>query len=113
MNTVEQSFSRPSLGSWLRYGLGPENPNLPGFLVISPAQPAQGAPLWTSSFLPAAYQGTLVSDLNNPIVDLKNPDISPTEQRAQLDALRQLNELHRHGREDDSRLSGRIASFEL
>ena len=48
MNTGEQAFSRPSLGSWLTYGLGSENQNLPGFLVISPAQPAQGAPLWAS-----------------------------------------------------------------
>ena len=63
MNTGEQAFSRPSMGSWLLYGLGTENQNLPGFVVISPAQPAQGAPLWSSSFLPAAYQGTLVSDL--------------------------------------------------
>ena len=54
MNTGEQAFSRPSMGSWLLYGLGSENQNLPGFVVISPSQPAQGAPLWSSSFLPAA-----------------------------------------------------------
>src|SRR5689334_2693884 len=63
MNTGEQAFSRPSMGSWLLYGLGSENQNLPGYVVLSPTQPAQGAPLWSSSFLPAAYQGTLVSDL--------------------------------------------------
>src|SRR5688500_7158762 len=51
MNTGEQAFSRPSMGSWLLYGLGSENQNLPGFVVISPAQPAQGAPLWSSSFI--------------------------------------------------------------
>jgi hypothetical protein len=113
MNTGEQAFSRPSLGSWLLYGLGSENQSLPGFVVISPAQPAQGAPLWSSSFLPAAYQGTLVADLKRPIADLK---ISPADlagQRQQLDALRRLNELHRRRREDDSRLAARIASFEL
>src|SRR5947199_9900607 len=54
MNTGEQAFSRPSMGSWLLYGLGSENQNLPGFVVICPSQPAQGAPLWRSSFLPAA-----------------------------------------------------------
>ena len=113
MNTGEQAFSRPSMGSWLTYGLGSENQNLPGFLVISPAQPAQGAPLWSSSFLPAAYQGTLVSDLQNPIANLKNPEFTPDRQRDQLDTLRQLNELHRRQREEDSQLSGRIASFEL
>jgi len=113
MNTGEQAFSRPSMGSWLLYGLGSENQNLPGFIVISPAQPAQGAPLWSSSFLPAAYQGTLVSDLKNPISNLQNPRVTPEGQRAQLDALKQLNALHQASRHDDSRLNARIASFEL
>jgi len=113
MNTGEQAFSRPSLGSWLVYGLGSENQNLPGFVVISPAQPAQGAPLWSSSFLPAAYQGTLVSDLANPIANLASANFSKAEQRAQLDALGELNRLHMASREEDSRLSARIESFEL
>ena len=113
MNTGEQTFSRPSLGSWLTYGLGSENQNLPGFVVLSPAQPAQGAPLWSSSFLPAAYQGTLVSDLKNPIADLSNTRLTPSRQRRQLDALKELNQLHEQSREEDSRLSARIASFEL
>lgn len=113
MNTGEQAFSRPSLGSWLTYGLGSENRSLPGFIVISPAQPAQGAPLWSSSFLPAAYQGTLVSDLKNPISNLSNEKFSTREQRRQLDLLKHLNELHRARREEDSRLSARIESFEL
>jgi hypothetical protein len=113
MNTGEQSFSRPSIGSWLLYGLGSENQNLPGFLVVSPAQPAQGAPLWSSAFLPAAYQGTLVNDLKSPIANLGNARFAATRQRDQLDALKELNALHREGREDDSRLSARIESFEL
>jgi hypothetical protein len=113
MNTGEQAFSRPSMGSWLTYGLGSENQSLPGFIVISPSQPAQGAPLWTSSFLPAAYQGTLVADLKNPIDNLKNPRFSMARQEEQLAALRRLNELHQQQRADDSRLSARIASFEL
>src|SRR5713226_2656521 len=113
MNTGEQAFSRPSMGSWLLYGLGSENQNLPGFVVISPSQPAQGAPLWSSSFLPAAYQGTLVSDLKNPIDNLRNAKFDGSAQRAQLDTLRQLNELHEQQREEDSRLSARIESFEL
>src|SRR4030095_454216 len=102
-----------SLGSWLLYGLGSENQDLPGFVVISPSQPAQGAPLWSSSFLPAAYQGTLVSDLKHPIANLGNARFSPAEQRAQLDVLRQLNQLHQEERKEDSRLSARIESFEL
>ena len=113
MNTGEQAFSRPSLGSWLLYGLGSENQDLPGFVVISPAQPAQGAPLWSSSFLPASYQGTLVSDLSHPIANLKNPALSSTQQRQQLDVLKQLNAIHQQQREEDSRLSARIQSFEL
>src|SRR5689334_9452986 len=113
MNTGEQAFSRPSLGSWLTYGLGSENQNLPGFVVISPAQPAQGAPLWSSSFLPAAYQGTLVSDLKNPIANLSNAAFSRDTQRAELDALKSINSLHAASREEDSRLSARIESFEL
>src|SRR5207248_11303795 len=110
MNTGEQAFSRPSLGSWLLYGLGSQNQNLPGFVVISPSQPAQGAPLWSSSFLPASYQGTLVSDLKNPIANLDNPLFSRTQQRGQLDVLKQLNQLHQRQREEDSRLSARIES---
>jgi hypothetical protein len=113
MNTGEQAFSRPSMGSWLLYGLGSENQSLPGYIVISPAQPAQGAPLWSSSFLPAAYQGTLVSDLKNPIANLKNPAAGLDRQRDQLDTLKRLNEFHRRERGEDSRLSARIASFEL
>jgi hypothetical protein len=113
MNTGEQAFSRPSLGSWLLYGLGTENQSLPGFVVISPAQPAQGAPLWSSSFLPAAYQGTLVSDLKNPIANLTNPNRSRRDQRDELDLLAAIDAKHLQSRAEDSRLSARIESFEL
>lgn len=113
MNTGEQAFSRPSLGSWLLYGLGSENQNLPGFLVLAPSQPAQGAPLWNSSFLSAAFQGTLVSNLNKPVANLDNSRWSLAEQRAQLDWLKHLNQSHASAREEDSRLSARIESFEL
>ncbi len=113
MNTGEQAFSRPSMGSWLLYGLGSENRDLPGFVVISPSQPAQGAPLWSSSFLPAAYQGTLVSDLKNPIANLGNDRFTLAQQRYQLDVLKELNHEHQKRREEDSRLSARIESFEL
>ena len=113
MNTGEQAFSRPSMGSWLLYGLGSENQDLPGFVVISPAQPAQGAPLWSNSFLPAAYQGTLVSNLDDPVANLANPRESAALQSAELGALRRLNALHRRARPDDRALDARIASFEL
>src|SRR5688572_21896678 len=113
MNTGEQAFSRPCLGSWLLYGLGSENQNLPGFVVLSPSQPAQGAPLWSSSFLPASYQGTLVNDLAKPIANLENARFSPARQRKQLDLLKEMNLLHAQQREEDSRLNARIESFEL
>ncbi|OWK47209.1 DUF1501 domain-containing protein [Fimbriiglobus ruber] len=113
MNTGEQAFSRPSLGSWLLYGLGTENRNLPGFVVITPSQPAQGAPLWSNSFLPAAYQGTLVSNLNKPIENLADAGTDTTQQRRELDALGRLNALYQKGRENDTLLAARIASFEL
>ena len=113
MNTGEQAFSRPSMGSWLLYGLGSENQSLPGFVVISPAQPAQGAPLWSSSFLPASLQGTLVQDLKHPIANLGNAQFSSTQQRDELDFLLAQNRLHAKDRGDDSRLNARIESFEL
>ena len=113
MCTGEQAFSRPSMGSWLTYGLGTENQNLPGFVVVSPAAVFQGAQLWASSFLPSAYQGTLVRDLQNPIANLSDPSNNPARQRGKLDALRRLNELHKQDRVIDSQLEARIASFEL
>jgi Protein of unknown function (DUF1501) len=113
MNTGEQAFSRPSLGSWLLYGLGSANRSLPGFVVIAPTPPFQGSPLWSSSFLPAAYQGTWVRDPSKPIADLKDPAGDADRQRDKLDVLKQLNELHRRERAADGPLEARIASFEL
>ena len=113
MCTGEQAFSRPSMGSWLTYGLGTENQNLPAFVVVSPAAVFQGAQLWASSFLPSAYQGTLVRDLKNPIANLHNRSGSDSRQRKKLDALARLNEIHRRARAFDSQLDARIASFEL
>ena len=113
MCTGEQAFSRPSMGSWLTFGLGTENQNLPGFVVVSPAAVFQGAQLWASSFLPSAYQGTLVRDLKNPIANLVDSSGSLDRQRAKLDALSKLNEIHKRARVIDSQLDARIASFEL
>jgi Protein of unknown function (DUF1501) len=113
MCTGEQAFSRPSMGSWLTYGLGTENQNLPGFVVVSPAAVFQGAQLWASSFLPSAYQGTLIRDLKNPIANLHDPAGDLERQRTKLDALRRLNEIHKAERVIDGALDARIASFEL
>ena len=113
MCTGEQAFSRPSMGSWLTYGLGTENQSLPGFVVVSPAAVFQGAQLWASSFLPSAYQGTLVRDLNHPISNLGEGSGSRDRQRTRLDALLRLNEIHQRVRPHNSQLEARIASFEL
>ncbi len=97
----------------MTFGLGTENQNLPGFVAIGPGPLIEGARQYGAGFLPAAYQGTFVSDLRNPIRNLKNDRVSPERQRRDLDALRQLNEMHRSERAEDSRLSARIESFEL
>src|SRR5438105_429900 len=108
MNTGEQAFSRPSLGSWLVYGLGSENQSLPGFVVIAPKPPFQGSPLWSSSFLPAAYQGTWIRDLSHPVANINDPQGNRQRQRDKLDVLKQLNELHKQQRIIDSALDARI-----
>ncbi|MSU33696.1 MAG: DUF1501 domain-containing protein [Pedosphaera sp.] len=113
MNTGERVSSRPSMGAWVTYGLGTENQNLPGFLAIGPGPLIEGARQYGSSFLPGSYQGTFVSDLDNPIRNLKNPTVSSAQQRQDLDALKRLNTLHAEQRHGDGRLSARIDSFEL
>jgi hypothetical protein len=113
MNTGERVATRPSLGAWVTYGLGTENQNLPGFIAIGPGPLIEGARQYGAAFLPAAHQGTFVSDLKNPIRNLKNDQVGPDRQRQELDALRRLNDLHGASRAEDSRLSARIDSFEL
>jgi Protein of unknown function (DUF1501) len=113
MNTGERVLSRPSLGAWVMYGLGTENRNLPGFVAIGPGPIIEGARQYGASFLPAAYQGTFVSDLEKPLRNLSNPHVTREQQRRELRALARLNELHRASRPEDNRLNARIESFEL
>ena len=113
MNTGDERFPRPSLGSWVTYGLGSENQNLPGFVVISPKSVFQGAPLWGASFLPGAYQGTWVREFDHPIECLADPRGDPPRQRDQLQTLNQLNQIHRRDRSLGNQLDARIAAFEL
>src|SRR6476646_5265104 len=88
MNTGERVAKRPSIGAWVTYGLGTENQNLPGFIAIGPAPLIEGARQYGAAFLPAAHQGTFVSDLANPIRNLTNDQVGPARQRQELDALR-------------------------
>jgi hypothetical protein len=117
MNCGDSIQVRPSLGSWLMYGLGSENQNLPGFIAMCPGgQPIKGAENWQSAFLPGAYQGTYVdsqhSTVDRLIENIRSPHSTPEAQRRQLDLLRTLNEAHRRERLDP-RLDARIESFEL
>ncbi|MBY0228881.1 MAG: DUF1501 domain-containing protein [Gemmataceae bacterium] len=118
MNSGETQPTRPSMGSWLLYGLGAENQNLPGFMVLCPGKPVVGPQLWSSSFLPGVYQGTHLSagkiDPRTAMPHLGNPGMGLKAQREQLDLLKRMNELHlakRGGR--DSALEARIASLEM
>jgi hypothetical protein len=113
MNTGERVATRPSIGAWITYGLGTENQNLPGYIAIGPGPLIEGARQYGAGFLPATYQGTFVSDSQNPIRNLKSDRVGPGRQREELDALRRLNNLHQVDRTDDSRLNARIESFEL
>ncbi len=117
MNCGEARLPRPSLGSWVTYGLGSENENLPGFVAMCPGYPIQESQNWQSAFLPGAYQGTYIDTRNQEIEKLiehiKNEHYSTDEQRRQLDLLSKLNEEHAHQRQNDEALETRIQSFEL
>lgn len=106
---------RPSMGSWLCYGLGTENRNLPGFVVICPGKPVVGPQLWGSSFLPGVYQGCHIQNLDPKkiINHIENHDITAETQRSQLDLLNQLNRDHRDRRQGDAQLDARIQSLEM
>ena len=113
MNTGERVFSRPSMGAWVTFGLGTENQNLPGFIALGPGPLIEGARQYGASFLPAAYQGTFVSDPSHPLRNLSNAQSSLDDQRRSLDTLARLNAVHRAERPEDTRLAARIESFEL
>jgi hypothetical protein len=116
MNTGFIQMGRPSLGSWLAYGLGTENRNMPAFVVLpDPAGWVKGgAPAWGNGFLPAAYQGTVIRGGASPILNLETPQgVSGTQQRRTLDFINRLNREHLRQRGDDSELAARIAAYEL
>ena len=118
MHTGSDTQVRPSMGSWMTYGLGTENQNLPGFVTICPTLGHGGVQNWSSAFLPAPYQGTPIGNASIKAKEaqinyIKNPEGNPTAQRMQLDMLQGMNaeQLHHFGH--DSQLEGRIESFEL
>lgn len=106
---------RPSMGSWLTYGLGTENQNLPGFIVLCPGKPVVGPALWNNSFLPGVFQGCHIRDLDSKkvIEHIQNRNVGTDTQREQLDLLNQLNGLHKEKRPGDDQLDARIQSLEI
>ncbi len=118
MNTGDQRLVRPSLGSWLTWGIGSDNENLPGFIALCPGGlPVGGAGNWRSAFLPGVYQGTHVdtskTDAQDLIANVRNSRVSATDQSSFFDFLRELNARHLADRPAEAALESRIESFEL
>jgi hypothetical protein len=118
MNCGESRLIRPSMGSWLTYGLGTENQNLPGFIAMCPGgYPILESQNWQAGFLPGAHQGTYIdtrhTDIEKLVANIRNNYVTAKQQRDQLDLLRALNEKHQAERPHDPQLEARIQSFEL
>ncbi len=116
MNTGSILAGHPSVGSWVTYGLGSENENLPGFIVFTDYRggPINGAPNWAAGYMPAAYQGTPFRPTGAPIVDLQPPaSRTPEQQRQWLALVQQLNQDHLERNPEDGELAARIHSYEL
>jgi hypothetical protein len=117
MNCGNRVPGRPSMGSWVTYGLGSENQNLPGFVVLCPGYPIVGAQLWSSTFLPAIYQGTYIPNSEKTpdklISYIRNPSTPLPEQRRALDLLRQLNVIDEKREGEDGQLESSIQTAEI
>ncbi|MBM3754344.1 MAG: DUF1501 domain-containing protein [Acidobacteria bacterium] len=113
-NNGSARLGRPSVGSWVTYGLGSESQNLPAFVVLLDGGIKCGPVAYGSGFLPARYQGTTFRDGASPILNLQPPDnMAGGRQREMLDELKWFNERHQKTREDESALDARISSYEL
>jgi len=118
MNCGESRMIRPSMGSWVTYGLGSENQNMPGFITMCPGgYPIQESQNWQSAFLPGVFQGTYIdtknTEIDKLIENIRNTYVTTKEQRSQLDLLKQLNVEHENRRQKDAQLEARVESFEL
>jgi hypothetical protein len=116
MHSGVQQPVRPSLGSWLSYGLGNENENLPSFVVLAPRRPVVGPQLWSSSFLPGAHQGMAVDTndmrIEKLVANLRHPTLDRAGQKQQLDLLEALDRLHLESRPGDAALESQIRTLE-
>ena len=116
MNTGSILMGHPSFGSWLAYGLGSENADMPAFVVLpDPGGGLKGGPsAWGSGFLPATYQGTAMRPGKTPVLNLKPQEgVTPERQRATLDLIQRLNQQHLEERDFDDELSARMNAYEL
>ncbi len=116
VTTGSQFPGSPSVGSWINYGLGSTNQNLPGYVVIQDPRgaPVNGAAVWANGYLPAAYQGTMLRSEGVPILNLNNAaSLSRAEQRRELDAINWLNQNHLEERSQAAELEARISAYEL
>jgi hypothetical protein len=116
MNTGKILSGSPSLGTWINYGLGVDSKDLPGFVVMldTTGGPISNAKNWSSGYMPAKFQGTVLRSAGDPILDLSRPaGLDKPMQRELLDAIQSLNETHRKPRADNSNLAARVASYEL
>jgi hypothetical protein len=117
MNCGDIQPGRPSMGSWITYGLGTENQNLPGFVVLCPGTPVVGPPLWNSAFLPGVYQGTHIvnheTDPNKVIPFIHNSRLAVAMQRQQVDLVTRLNRLQMEAKQNDPQLEAGIQSMEI
>lgn len=116
MNSGRVLSGHPCLGSWVNYGLGSVNQDLPGFVVMLDPRggPISGSKNWSSGYMPATYQATVMRSKGDPILDLSPPEaLAKGGQRRLLDTLRQYNDEHQQVRADNSNLAARIASYEL
>jgi len=112
LHTGSFTFARPSMGSWISYGLGTENRNLPSFIVIAPKSPYAGGQLWASDFLPGAHQGTLVVPGPEPIANIRRRVAAPGLQELELAALAKMDRRHLAIQGQDPFLAARMRSFE-
>lgn len=117
MHSGHQQPTRPSLGSWVTYGLGTENENLPAFVSICPGRPVVGPYLWSNGFLPGEFQGVQINtqkmEVNQLIRNLNHPTFSRDEQEAQLELLQRFNRKHLEARQRDAQLESQIRAMEL
>jgi hypothetical protein len=113
IHTGSVTFARPSIGSWVSYGLGTLNQNLPSFIVVAPYLPYAGGQVWSADFLPASHQGTRVIPSDEPIPNIKPRLDSLEEQKMELGLIQAMNRRHQQQRRNhDGALAARIKSFE-